>query len=86
MSDSIEVREEVGFVLAEDAGGRESHRWWFQETEEGRLMLTSEVVEDGERRYKSEREADVPSRVLSALAERGFDGDVVDTSGVGYDR
>jgi hypothetical protein len=88
---SIEVSEECGCVLvrANDKADQE-HRWWFDETDAGRLVFISEVIHftdmqheqvglDG-RHYVPEREADVPPKVESALDDEGYRG-VFDTDG-----
>lgn len=91
MSDNdIEVRRECGCVLvtANDKANQEQ-RWWFDETDAGRLVFISEVIHftdmdhekigiDG-RHYVPEREADVPDKVRGALEAAGYDDGVFDT-------
>lgn len=88
--DGIEVLDEHGYVLvrATDKAGM-THRWWFDETDAGRLVFVSEVVQYKEdahpemtagRHYMDEHKAEIPARVEKALAAEDFTT-IVDTNG-----
>lgn len=80
-TDSIDVRSYWGGVLADESVAGEKHRWWFDVTDQNRLVHSAEVVtNDGERVYVSEHNHDVPDRVLCALESFGFET-VLDSSG-----
>lgn len=89
----IEVKNYWGSVLAEATDkAHHNHRWWFETTEAGRLVLISEVIHfdaDGDsvvddlltgRHYVDESKADVPDRVREVLEGEGFDC-IVDPDG-----
>jgi hypothetical protein len=85
----IDVRHTWGCVLAEARDSAEQkHRWWFDETDAGRLVFISEVIHfedlddndvgiDG-RHYVDEADADVPPKIHDALADEGYET-IVDT-------
>lgn len=88
--DDIEVSDKFGCVLvrATDKAGME-HRWWFDETDAGRLVFVTEVVHYDKdtgamvasgRHYVPEDEASVPPRIEEALDRRGHEG-LVDIDG-----
>lgn len=80
----IDVRDECGLVLAEsnDPAGQ-PHRWWFEETDAGRLVFVGEVIDvevgGNSRHYVDEKDASVPPSIRTELDEQ-YEM-IVDTSG-----
>lgn len=93
MPDSdIQVDDFMGAVLVKaNDKAEQTHRWWFDRTDEGRLVFCAEVIaytedysfmtETGGRHYVPENEMDVPDKVRDALQDEGFDTDIVDKNG-----
>jgi hypothetical protein len=74
---NIEIAELYGGVVVKADEGDREHRWWFDETDEGRLVLAAEVIEDGGRRYYVDSgNLSVPEPIMGAL-----DRDVYDMRG-----
>lgn len=83
MSEGINVGTVGGLVLvrATDKAEQE-HRWWFDETEAGRLLFGSEIIgyDEGRRHYVPEDEMEVPDRVRDELEAEGYET-ILDTEG-----
>lgn len=82
---SVDVRDECGLVLAESSDPADMpHRWWFDVTEEGRLVFVGEVVDVGvggnSRHYVEGEDAAVPDSIRAELRDEGYEM-IVDTSG-----
>lgn len=85
--DTIEVSRECGCILARRKTEGMERRWWFDETDAGRLVFIQEVAQlldedlgTDRRFFAPEEEAAVPSDVRTALDEEGYDM-IVDTDG-----
>lgn len=82
---NVNVRDECGLVLAEANDPADmSHRWWFDETDAGRLVFVGEVVDvevDGNsRHYVEQDDAAVPDPIREELTAEGYET-IVDTEG-----
>lgn len=86
MMNQVEIEQAWGgtLVKATDPAGTE-HRFWFDETDAGRVVLCAYVlyIEETEfRDYVPEREWTVPDIVREALIEIGLDAEtILDTRG-----
>lgn len=83
MSESINVRETWGAVVVERKRETMTERWWFHETEAGRLVLCGHVrdydndVHDfpvAGRHYTARSELSASTEVRDALRDAGYDG------------
>lgn len=88
----MDVTSFAGAVLVSaDDEAEQTHRWWFDRTDEGRLVLCAEVIaytedhsimtESAGRHYVPEAEMDVPENVRDALDDEGFTLPPVDMHG-----
>lgn len=76
----MEIREECGAILVQyqDDHTNDTRRLWFDETDDGRLVMTTAIAVVGEiRNYLDRRDWSVPEDVATALEREGFDVDPI---------
>jgi len=81
-SDLAVERAWGGLVVRADKHNGMEHRWWFDETDDGRLVFCGEIIEFANlherdlgldaRHYVDEKKMAVPTRVRERLAVEGY--------------
>lgn len=78
----VTVMEWGGCVLATRHERDQCRRYWFDETDAGRLVFVSEVVEsDDGREYIPTTDMALTDDVTAAIADSRFPSDIVDNRG-----
>jgi hypothetical protein len=79
-----EVRSFWDAIVVERDEGDLARRWWFWETDSGRLTFSTRVDSSEmfeERTYHDAGDVVPPRSVVESLTEEGFDQGIFDTSG-----
>lgn len=78
---SVTVEDFFGAVMAKGIDSAGSvRRYWFDETDAGRMALCAivvEVTETSGRMYLDESDWSVPQHIRDALTDAGYDGDEI---------